>query len=70
METPRDKAIQLADKYYNEMNPNQHDCNISYSQAIECAKIAVEDLTDNGCGWCMQSNKEYWDQVLNELNKL
>lgn len=79
METPIDKAIQLADKYYNEMNPNQPDCNISYSQAIECAKIAVEEIIKllpniNNIPPKYRESEDryfqYWYWVKNELNKL
>ena len=38
--------------------------------AIECATIAVEELMDNDCGGCRQSNQEYWQEVKNELNNM
>ncbi len=37
-----ENAKYLVYKYYNEMNPNAPDCNISFAQAKQCALIAVD----------------------------
>lgn len=69
METPKDKAKELVEKYQNVNQPEGYDC-IAESTVIECAKIAVDELMENDCGGCRESNRDYWQEVKNELNKM
>ena len=40
------QAKELVEKYYNAMNPNRPDCNISWRQAKQCALIACDARID------------------------
>lgn len=70
METPKEKAVSLVKKFWMK-NKNGQD---SYVCAVDCAKIAVElILNDVGAkDWENEegTNYNYWQEVLNELNKL
>jgi len=44
MMTPEEKAAELTNRYYNQMNLHAPDCNISIRQAKQCALIAVDEL--------------------------
>ena len=77
METPKEKAEILIDKYLKLFSIDLENT-ISQYEAIECAKIAVEELIKES--WdrtttirfkgCNLTDKEYWKEVPNELNKL
>jgi len=47
MENAKEKARELVNLYYNTMNPDSPDCNISYNQAKQCALIAVDEILEN-----------------------
>ena len=71
------KADSLVEKYMKLFSIDLENT-ISQYEAIECAKIAVEELIKES--WdrtttirfkgCNLTDKEYWKEVLNELNKL
>ena len=44
--TPKEKAQELVYKYYNKMNPDAPDCNISFNQCKQCALIAVNEILE------------------------
>lgn len=44
--TPQEEAIKLRDEFYNEMNPDAPDCNISLRQATQCAIIAQKRVIE------------------------
>ena len=74
--TPEEKAKYLVYKYYNEMNPNAPDCNISLAQAKQCALIAVDEILDNFGLVCNGQTFytehrafDYYSEVKHELNK-
>mgnify|MGYP003399517568 CR=1 FL=1 len=77
METPKIKAEQLLDKYYKLFSVDLENT-ISEYEAIECAKIAVEELIKESSDrtttirfkGCNLTDKEYWQEVKTELNKL
>ena len=79
MMTPKEKAKELVNNYYNAMNPNAPDCNISYRQAKECALIAVDEIIESGIeidyyfdksiGYYL-SYLEYYAEVKQEIEKL
>ena len=75
METPKEKAEILVNKFWMK-NQNDQD---SYVCAVDCAKIAVEEIIDSNpmiewgesdAGTEYKDNADYWEEVLNELNKL
>lgn len=77
--THKEKAKYLVYKYYNEMNPDAPDCNISFAQAKQCALIAVDEIlksnpcyedADRGGNFMWNDNTYYWEQVKHEIEKL
>lgn len=70
MKPTKEKAVSLVKKFWMK-NKNGQD---SYVCAVDCAKIAVElILNDVGAkDWENEegTNYNYWQEVLNELNKL
>ena len=77
METPKEKAEILVEKFRNEIaySPDEE---TAQQNGIDCAKIAVEELIKESSDrnttirfkGCNLTDKEYWQEVLNELNKL
>ena len=67
METPKIKAEQLLDKYYK-LFAFDLENTISEYEAIECAKIAVIEIIP--LLFADYKTQGYWEEVLNELNKL
>lgn len=71
---PKQKAEDLVEKYYN--SEQLCDCQTKYivrRSAIECAKIAVDEIIrSNGLfdSKVNQEAKNYWQEVKNELNKM
>lgn len=70
MKKPKDKAAELVDKMFaNSLYTEYTDC-------IECAKIAVDDIINalgTKCSECQSEQdiiSEYWQQVRLELEKL
>ena len=67
METPKEKAIQLFDKYYSVID----EISFSENQAIECSQIAVDEILNANAIWYKDSIPyNYWHKVKQELNKL
>lgn len=74
------KAEKLVEKYQNVNQPEGYDC-IAESTAIECAKIAVDEIikiqvlrstiiASKIDGYLESDSSEYWQEVKNELNKM
>ena len=70
--TAKEKAKYLVYKYYNEMNPNAPDCNISFAQAKQCALIAVNEIISIKLLWFQKDTEhlDFWKEVKEELLKL
>ena len=73
--TPKDKAKELVDRFYHEMNPNAPDCNISFRQAKQCAIIAVQNIIcanphSNPLNTDSHSTMGWWKEVKQEIEKL
>lgn len=68
--TAKEKAEELTNKFYNAMNPDYPDCNISIRQAKQCAKIAVEDVIKYAetFGDVTELDVQYYNEVLTHLN--
>jgi hypothetical protein len=60
--TPKEKAQELFDKYFEVTN--------NYYQAKQCALIAVDEILDT-IKWCIgDSQVEYWQEVKKEIEAL
>ena len=71
--TPKEKARELVYKYYNEINPDAPDCNISFNQCKQCALIAVDEiLEEHRFDDSDYANRrfKYWQEVKQEIEKL
>jgi hypothetical protein len=71
--TPREKAEDLVNKFYNYVfNPESHkDDNLKWTK--ECALIAVDEVIEQNNIWINQTSKgtnNYWKLVKEEINKL
>jgi hypothetical protein len=71
--TPREKAEDLVNKFYNYVfNPESHkDDNLKWTK--ECALIAVDEVIEQNNIWINQTGKgtnNYWKLVKEEINKL
>ena len=66
--SPKEKAKQLVHKFYDSMNPNAPDCNISYNQSKECALIVVDEIFSLFVTVC--EDTRYWTIVKQEIDKL
>lgn len=77
METPKEKAQSLFAKYQN-IESERYPLGMDDDDVYECAKIAVEELIKESSDrtttirfkGCNLTDKEYFQEVLNELNKL
>ena len=78
METPKIKAEQLLDKYYKLFSVDLENT-ISEYEAIECAKITVDEILKSVAPIDWGKNEDdidfsnyfkYWQEVKTELNKL
>ena len=77
METPKEKSEILIDKYLKLFSVDLENT-ISQHEAVEWAKIAVEELIKESSDrtttirfkGCNLTDKEYWQEVKTELNKL
>lgn len=75
--TAKDKAIELVEKYQNVDQPEEYDC-IAETTVIECAKIAVDEITniynnETRQGRMIaisQDDYKYWQEVKQELEKM
>jgi hypothetical protein len=70
--TPKEKAIELADKFY-QTTPNESLINQpiglkkeykAWEQSKQCALIAVDELIESSL------SKAYWQEVKQEINQL
>jgi len=68
MKTPREKAEELVNKFYNYVfNPESHkDDNLKFTK--ECALIAVDEIIINGFNPQLPYN--YWQEVKKEIENL
>lgn len=76
MKAAKDKAIELVEKF-EEHSFMDIDLRISsYCSAVQCAKIAVEEIINTlgtPCSQCQSEQAvilEYWQEVLTCLNKM
>jgi hypothetical protein len=74
--TPKEKAIELVDRFYDYVNCWGNDGNADYSLAKEnarqCALIAVDEIL-NALSYKVSSNFEelkYYEEVKQEIEKL
>ena len=66
--TPKEKAIELVDKYYN--NKELLYEVLSFIQAIQCALIAVDEILHYSKAHGFIGLTEYYDEVKQEIEKL
>lgn len=62
--TPKEKAVELRDKYYDELCVIQFDTQYRFDLAKECALIAVAELIENDL------STDYWKYVKTNLENL
>jgi hypothetical protein len=71
--TPREKAEDLVNKFYNYVfNPESHK-NDNLKWTKECALIAVNEVIEQNNIWINQTGKgtnNYWKLVKEEIEKL
>jgi len=75
METPKEKAVSLAKKFYLPLVDEGNHRTSDFERTFECAKIAVDELIesiekieiDNFIGF---PYSDYWQEVKNELEKM
>jgi hypothetical protein len=69
--TPKEKALELVDKYQNvDINELEH-CWVSINGAKRCALIAVDEILHNdGFTQFDQYLTEYWQEVKQEIENL
>lgn len=90
MKTPKEKAEELVEKYSpmmycymgSGMLSNDYDVKVVKENAIECAKIAVDEIIEQlhiqydemdfgqSAREYINGKEFYWQEVKNELNKL
>jgi hypothetical protein len=58
--TPKEKAKDLFDKYWEEIE-------IGYNNSKQCALIAVDEIINYSDEW---GDSEYWQEVKQEIEKL
>ena len=74
--TPKEKAIELIDKFYDYVNPWNDEGEASYGMAEKnakkCALIAVEEIIvfNPPVDYGMMSPSEYWYAVKKEIELL
>lgn len=71
MENARKKAISLKNKYYKLFSVDLENT-ISEKEAIECAKITVDEIIENTPMYLGNLNPKwsFWQEVKNELNNM
>jgi len=63
--TPKEKAIELVEKYIDLQDENLKECDYRFSKL--CALIAVDEIiSDNASIYSQQ----YWNEVKQEIEKL
>jgi hypothetical protein len=74
MITPKEKAIELVDKFYNYVNPWDDNGNANYKQAEinskQCALLLVDEIIEFGNQQGIREPMMYWQSVKQEINKL
>jgi hypothetical protein len=68
--TPKEKAEDLVNKMYNQIQPDE--LGKDYNSAKQCALIAVDELIIEKNKWENGSfyTSKYWDYVKQEIEKL
>jgi hypothetical protein len=61
--TTKEKANDLIIKY-------QINSTLLYSQAKQCASIAVDEMIEESIGYLSIERNKYWKKVKQEINKL
>jgi hypothetical protein len=61
--TPKAKALELLNKYYNLFNPDYPNINVLFKDCKKCALITVDELIE-------ETGKKYWYNVKQEIEKL
>jgi hypothetical protein len=65
--SPREKAIELVDKFKDEFNWVEKDYNVDlYREAKQCALIAVDEIIDE----CRIGMDWFWQEVKEEIELL
>ena len=67
--TPKEKAQELFDKYFNIIDNSHPMTDISVS-AKECALIAVDEILKNDTIFLYVHHLDFWKEVKHELEKL
>lgn len=65
--TPKEKAIELVNKYKEFTEDNYAE---SYCNAKQCALIAVDEVIDNIEDDFLENDLKYWQEVKQEIEKL
>jgi hypothetical protein len=71
--TPKEKAKELVDKYYNfntDENPFEWCTEIPIPVAKQCALICVEEIIEFGNNSNIREPMMYWNKVKEEIEKL
>ena len=64
--TPKEKALELLNKYYNLFNPDYPNINVLFKDCKKCALITVDEIIES----CIQKFEWYWIEVKQEIEKL
>jgi hypothetical protein len=67
--TPKEKAQELFDKYFNIIDNSHPMTDISVS-AKECALIAVDEILKNDTIFLYVHHLDFWKEVKQEIEKL
>ncbi len=71
--TPKEKAKELIDRFYNHTFNVEKDTEDNFSSAKQCALIAVDEVIEQNNIWINQTGKgtnNYWKLVKEEIEKL
>lgn len=75
--TPKEKAIDLVSKFFNNDLKNITTFELAEIEAKNCALIAVDEIdliiqkfTPSDDEYCYLQELEYWQEVKEEINKL
>jgi len=62
--TPKEKAIELVNKYWKIGEEEYQDTILNWEESKQCALIAVDEILKD------TSNSDYWQKVKQEIHKL
>ena len=73
--TPKEKAIQLVDRFFNAESQKLSDYSrIYHPTAKQCALISISETLEELSNYCgieeLESAKEFYNEVVNEINNL